>query len=194
MSPAFDIDGFRALNGLAGRSEIGDAAIIFGATYLIFVLAALVAFYVLACRRFHVSDRCGTSFSAFVAVPIGLVMERLIGLVYFRARPFVDLTGVIKLADRLPAEKSFPSAHATAAFAMAFAIYIQDRRWGAALLLLAALVALSRVAAGVHYPTDIMAGAVVGFLAAEAASHLQPRLSRWSRLLSDLVHYRKTSS
>lgn len=194
MSPAFDIEGFRALNGLAGRSEIADAAIIFGATYLIFILVALVAFYVLACRRFHLSDRCGTSFSALVAVPIGLVIERLIGLAYFRARPFVDLAGVVKLADRLPTEKSFPSAHATVAFAMAFAIFIQDRRWGAALLLLAALVALSRVAAGVHYPTDIMAGAVVGFLAAEAASHLQPRLSRWSRLLSDLVHYRKTSS
>jgi undecaprenyl-diphosphatase len=45
---------------------------------------------------------------------------------------------------------------------MAAAIYMVDRRWGAALFALAALVALGRVFVGVHYLSDVLAGAALG--------------------------------
>ena len=67
---------------------------------------------------------------------------------------------------------SFPSGHTSASFAAATAIYAIDRRWGAAAYVLAALIGFSRLYLGVHFPTDVLAGAVVGILAAKAAQCL----------------------
>jgi undecaprenyl-diphosphatase len=65
---------------------------------------------------------------------------------------------------RLPATPSFPSGHATVAFACAtvLALAVPRLRWP--LFVLAALVAWSRVYVGVHYPLDVLAGAILGVL------------------------------
>ncbi|MBI4227659.1 MAG: phosphatase PAP2 family protein [Candidatus Omnitrophica bacterium] len=57
---------------------------------------------------------------------------------------------------------SFPSGHAAAAFALAAFLSVGWPRWRGAWWTLAALVAWSRVALGVHYPSDCLAGAVIG--------------------------------
>ena len=101
---------------------------------------------------------------------IGFAVEQVVGFLWFRARPFAALEDVTKLADRLATEKSFPSAHATLAFALAFGVALHNKKWGRAMLAMAALAAFGRVAAGVHYPTDVIAGAAVGFLAAKLAA------------------------
>ena len=62
-------------------------------------------------------------------------------------------------------DPSFPSDHATAAFAIAFGILFVARRTGWLFLAWAALIGISRVLAGMHYPTDVLAGAVVGLAA-----------------------------
>ncbi|WFE32676.1 phosphatase PAP2 family protein [Micromonospora sp. WMMD975] len=57
---------------------------------------------------------------------------------------------------------SLPSDHATAAFAVAFAVgAFLSRRWGLALSVLAAVIGFARVWTGVHYPGDILAGALI---------------------------------
>jgi len=55
-----------------------------------------------------------------------------------------------------------PSGHATSAFAAAACLYCADRRYAWALFTLAAIIALSRVFVGVHYPADILVGAALG--------------------------------
>ncbi len=61
---------------------------------------------------------------------------------------------------------SFPSGHATTAFAAAVALAYFLPRWRVALLLLAAAIAVSRVMVGAHYPSDVIAGAFLGTLSA----------------------------
>ncbi len=61
---------------------------------------------------------------------------------------------------------SFPSSHATNSFAIATFVSYFFKRWRPGLFLLASAVALSRVVAGVHYPSDILGGALLGALLA----------------------------
>ena len=95
-----------------------------------------------------------------VALP-DMTRKPLIG----RARPFVDHVEYREIGVR-PDTPSFPSGHAAtaAAGALAFA-----RIWPAAAIpawTLAALIAISRVALGVHFPSDILAGFLLGALLA----------------------------
>lgn len=79
------------------------------------------------------------------------------------------------------ADPSFPSDHAAAAFAIAVAVFAFSRRAGGALLAVAVLIAVSRVALGVHYPVDVLAGAAVG--AVSALLVVRPCAPRTTRIV-----------
>jgi undecaprenyl-diphosphatase len=78
----------------------------------------------------------------------------------------------------LPVTHSFPSGHATVSFACAAVLALAVPRLRAPLFLLAALIAFSRVYVGVHYPFDVVAGAVLGVLIAIALRRLARALRR----------------
>jgi undecaprenyl-diphosphatase len=59
---------------------------------------------------------------------------------------------------------SFPSGHAAIVFAIAMAIFYFNKKWGIVAFIVAILVGFSRIWIGVHYPIDILAGALVGIL------------------------------
>jgi undecaprenyl-diphosphatase len=65
--------------------------------------------------------------------------------------------------------QSFPSGHATTAFALAAVVGFLSPRWFYPMLAVAVLIALSRVALGVHYPSDVTGGAILGLLGAYLA-------------------------
>jgi undecaprenyl-diphosphatase len=86
---------------------------------------------------------------------------------YFRPRPYVAFPQVLAQVDRLfyqPTVSSFPSYPAALTFAFAFGIWLENRTVGAVLFILAVLMSLARIYVGVHYPSDIVAGAAVGIL------------------------------
>jgi undecaprenyl-diphosphatase len=82
---------------------------------------------------------------------------------YFRPRPFATLP--VNLLYYRPTDSSFPSNPAAMAFTFALVIWLFHRRAGAGLLLLALLFSFARVYCGVHLPSDILGGAVVGVIA-----------------------------
>ena len=93
------------------------------------------------------------------------------------ARPPAVLGDQVHLIGRLYKAHSFPSGHATTAFALAglLTLGIASRAWIAAVVALATAVALSRAVVGVHWPLDILAGAFGGWLCAVAAQWLARR-------------------
>jgi undecaprenyl-diphosphatase len=75
---------------------------------------------------------------------------------------------------------SFPSGHATTAFAAALLLALWYPRFAGAFLGLAVLVGLSRVVLGSHFPSDVLAGALLGGGAALAAHAYVPAARRWN--------------
>lgn len=74
----------------------------------------------------------------------------------------------VPLLVREPRDFSFPSAHSMVGFAGASALWLTDRRFGAAAIVLAAFIAFSRLYLFVHWPTDVLAGTVLGIAVAYA--------------------------
>lgn len=115
-----------------------------------------------------------------------MVMCFLFGEVFLknvicRVRPCNQFPDVPLLITR-PDSFSFPSGHSGSSFAAATAIFLCHKRIGICALILAFLIAFSRVFLFVHYPTDIIAGAILGILFA--------LLSFW---LYKLWEHRKTT-
>ena len=79
-----------------------------------------------------------------------------------RIRPYDMMDTLIPLVNK-PTDYSFPSGHSGCAFAVA-GVYVRNlpKRAGIPLLILAILIALSRLYVGVHYPTDVLAGLIIG--------------------------------
>ncbi len=97
------------------------------------------------------------SFSSLLSL---FVVTGFIASMVGRARPFQALGTIHPLF--FEATSSFPSGHATFFFAFATSLYCHNKVWGIVAYVLAVVVGAARVIAGVHYPLDIMCGALVG--------------------------------
>lgn len=71
---------------------------------------------------------------------------------------------------------SFPSGHATVFFALATIIYLCDKTIGACFYVLAFVIAIARVLVGVHYPADILVGAIIGVVVAYSANQFLTKI------------------
>lgn len=79
-----------------------------------------------------------------------------------RVRPYEVIDGLTLIVDRAK-DYSFPSGHTAASFASAVAMCRQLKKpYGVLLLILAALIAFSRIYVGIHYPTDVLGGLISG--------------------------------
>lgn len=95
-----------------------------------------------------------------------------------RPRPFTVVEGM-QLLIRTPHDASFPSGHTAMGFAMVSALY-SLKKWKSATvaLVLASLIAISRLYLYVHYPTDILGGIIVGSLSGVLAYFLTKKYTR----------------
>jgi membrane-associated phospholipid phosphatase len=113
-----------------------------------------------------------------------LTVNVLAKSLYRRRRPLRDDEA---LADgrfvRMPTSPSFPSGHSASAFAFAVASSSAMPALAAPLRLVAASVAYSRVHTGVHYPGDVIAGALIGSGIGQVVGALQPPRHRFPAAL-----------
>ena len=147
------------LNQLAGASVFSVLKTVFFAQYFPYVLC--VAFLCFACVK------SSFFYKKFFFLLEGLtagVLARLsveaFRLFVHRPRPFLADPAIFGLLSET--SYSFPSGHAAFFFGLATVIYQHNRKWGSWFFVGAGIIGLARIAAGVHYPSDILAGAVLG--------------------------------
>ncbi|NWL89756.1 MULTISPECIES: undecaprenyl-diphosphatase [unclassified Paenibacillus] len=117
-------------------------------------------------------------FAACAAFGTGSVLAHF----FYRDRPFVQYAfhPLIEHA----ANASFPSDHSIGSFVIATAIFLYRRKDGTAWLLLAGLVSFSRIWNGVHFPFDVITGALLGVLSAILVKQLFQHWSLANRSLN----------
>lgn len=93
----------------------------------------------------------------FSLIVVNFVLKNAVA----RPRPCWIDTNVAMLVP-VPKDFSFPSGHSSAGFASAVSIFQYHRRWGIAALVLASLIAVSRMYLFCHWPTDVLAGVLLG--------------------------------
>lgn len=111
----------------------------------------------------------------FAAVSAWIIVH-LIKAIFPTLRPFQ--VNNFPTAVLIPlANSGFPSGHTAAAFALALTIWLHNKKAGSIFLISAGLIGIARIWANVHYPIDIIGGAVIGILAALAIEKFHPRLT-----------------
>lgn len=170
---ASDTDGFFALNRLASSQSIADIAIIvtyFGSELILIPLAGLL--YLLS-----KSNKLEAAFVVVFAVVVSDLVLLILKSGYVRPRPSHILNGVI-LPLGVDNESSFPSGHTARAFAVSSLVSLRMGRKYAFLVILAIGVALSRIIIGVHFPSDVVGGALLGILLGLLYYEYGPRVYR----------------
>ena len=94
---------------------------------------------------------------------VRFVLVEILSRVHFRARPFV-FNDVNLLIPYDPAKTAFPSGHASFYFALSTIVYGYNKKVGILFFVASFLIVIGRVFAGLHWPTDIIAGAVIGIV------------------------------
>ena len=186
MLPPLGLNGaaFELLNDdIAGRFSVLDSLMKFSAQYLIYILVlVLVASWFV--RVGGDEQRRLAVYTAVASAALALVIAFVVREWYVTPRPFIARSpgDYVQLIHH-GADASFPSDHATAAFGLAAGALFYRPRLGAILLVLAAIIAFSRVYVGVHYPGDVLGGAAIGILAAVVVRFARPVLA----YLDDLI-------
>lgn len=180
----FDVAATRLINGQAGDNGFLDAVMVLISAYGIPLLVLIVAG-----QWWIGKDRPRTRHrlvAAGLSFLLGLAINQIILLFIDRTRPYA--LGVTELLIAPSSDPSFPSDHATAAFAIAAAFLLHGMsRSGLGFLGAAFLVAFSRIYVGTHYASDVLGGAVTGAAAAAIVVILYRKDTRLDRFMTGIL-------
>jgi membrane-associated phospholipid phosphatase len=137
--------------------------------------AGLASLEVMLMLVLSLAGRRRAAATMLAAVGLVYLSSEGFGAAWPRQRPFARIKDVEALARHTP-ERSFPSRHVASGLAMAAIGRQAHPRLGASMAAVAWLLGISRVAAGLHYPTDVLAGAALG--SAIGAVAQSPRRTR----------------
>jgi len=153
---------FQQIHNLAGRWNYLDSIGIFFAAYFqYFLVGALLIFLFWGKNREEKIKNYWLVGLAVMAVVLSrLVLTEIIRWLWFRPRPFVEFNFTPLINHDLSA--SFSSGHAAFFFALAAVVFLFNKKAGWWFLAGGFLIGLARIFAGIHYPADILAGALVG--------------------------------
>ena len=120
--------------------------------------------------------KCGLKMAVSLVIYL-LLGQFILKNIFARPRPCWVNTAVEMLV-KVPKDYSFPSGHSIASFAGAGALLHYSKMLGVPAMVLANLIAFSRMYLYVHFPTDVLAGAVLGTVSAKAAAAFFERRER----------------
>lgn len=187
---SFDLFGYHLINHWAGHVPILDKFMSFTAQYALELYAIM---FVIA--WFTMPRTEGTRRHALVVAGcsgiLALVVNVVISHIWFRPRPFVTLPkGTFTQLIPHSIDASFPSDHVSGSFAFAAGSWKRTDRWVSySFTCFAILVAVARVYTGVHWPTDVIGGAIVGLFSARIMWALNSLLKPISKFGMRLFHF-----
>jgi len=138
-----------------------DGLVAFAATYLLFVVAAGAVLAWVMARR---PDRVPFAVAGVVAAAVVGILVKVAGMVWTDPRPFV--VDHVRPIIQHGVDNGFPSDHTALAFAVSLVVLTRNRTVGLVLLVVSAVLGAARVAALVHHVPDILAGVLIGVVAA----------------------------
>jgi len=166
------------VNNLAGRWWPLDELIKGLANDYFLIIGASLGLLVLwfnapDARRRELNQRL--TLQAMASLGLATWLVTIVDDYIFRPRPFDEIAVTALLYQ--PTDSSLPSNSAAILFGLAFAVWLGNRKAGNVFLIIATVHSVSRVIAGMHYPLDIVAGALIGFIMAVAVKGLFKVLS-----------------
>lgn len=162
-----DIYLFNLINQFAGRYSLLDNLAIFFADKLGYILVVLL--FITLRPKWRIIIQAFAS-----AIIARLVITNIIRWILPRMRPFIE-NQVNLLISKNPQESSFPSGHAAFYFAIATVVYFYNKKLGILFFIASFIMGVARVFSGVHWPSDIIGGALVGMLSAWPVVKLSKR-------------------
>ncbi len=148
---------FSFFHGFAGTSGILDVFFVFLAKYLAVIVVAIGLVFLL--RRGSKKERLyAFLFSALATLLSRGFITEITRFFYEKERPFEAL-GFTPFFNEV--SSSFPSGHAAFLFAIAFSIWCFDKKMGWWLAFAALLNGIGRIITGMHWPSDVLGGAIV---------------------------------
>ena len=169
---------FQWLNSWAGVRELWDTLIIFRAEWLGYWIGGALGLFLIFGKE--KKKELWMVFEALAASLISrFVFTEIIRYFYNRPRPFEILSNIYQLLEHSPGG-SFPSGHAAFFFALAAGVFIYYRKWGILFYLFALAMGISRVIAGIHWPSDILGGAVIGIVSAYLVNYFVLKYKKYS--------------
>lgn len=150
---------FLALNSLALISPLATVLKLIVNDFFVPVLLSLFLFYLWITPG---SNNKKTVVLSVISNALVNTVIKLIDMLYFRPRPFAMLP--THLLFYMPTVSSFPAVPAAVVFAIGSSVYIYDKKNGLFVLTIAAIYSLTRVVVGIHYPSDIIVGGIMGIL------------------------------
>lgn len=174
---------FKAINDFAQSHDGFEDVLRFFAQDSQFFFVALLAVLFLARGKWESHNARHGVIAAGLAAALGLALAHGIATVWDRPRPYEAHN--VHLFVSPSGDPSFPSDHATAAFAIAASLFLRSRRVGLLALGMAFVLGLARIAVGAHYPFDVLGGALLGTSAAlvlwiEPVRSYLNRLADWA--------------
>jgi undecaprenyl-diphosphatase len=126
--------------------------------------------------------------AAFTSAFLGGAVVKAMNLAFYRPRPFAFHS--VTLLFYYPSDSSFPSNAAFLGFSIASAMWLFNRKIGAVMYVLALLFGLARVCGGVHYPSDILGGMLIGMAVAYVVVRKFPILNRlWTVIIGQMRRF-----
>jgi len=148
-----------------------NSLIIFGAKYLVYLIIAVAGIYFLIQPRDRQKQ---LALFGLFSLPLTYLIAKIADWLYYNPRPFISehITPLFTHS----ADNGFPSDHTLISAALAVVIFTHNKKLGTILMILAILVGVSRVAAGVHHLIDIVASLLIAIIVGAVVYNLTPKL------------------
>ena len=127
-----------------------------GEMSMIWIVFTVICFFVKKYRRMSISLSADLLFNLIAG---NIILKKIVA----RPRP-CTLNTTVELITKVPLDTSFPSGHTLYAFGAATIIFIYNKWLGIIAYIFAIIMGLSRMYAYVHFPTDVLFGAIFGIL------------------------------